>query len=105
MKFYTIPEVAALANVTPSTVRNWVKQGKLEAAQTKPRELSVSEEALIKFVQENPKKVNVMDILESLNAQRKAAAEELSRIDKCISEMQQLYRKRTKNSKICYTFY
>lgn len=28
-KYYTIPEVALELHVTPQTVRNWIKQGKL----------------------------------------------------------------------------
>jgi len=32
-KTYTVPEVAKLLGVTPSTVRVWVKQGKMKGIQ------------------------------------------------------------------------
>ncbi len=31
IKFYTIPEAAEAFNVTPQTVRKWIKEGKLKS--------------------------------------------------------------------------
>ena len=104
MKDYSVQEVATLMQVMPNTVNNWIRQGKLEATGAKPKEWSISQDALINFVREHPSKAKLMDILDRLMSQRKATADELYRIDKCIMEVQQLYKQRTKNSKISYEF-
>ena len=50
IKFYTIPEVAEALNVTPQTIRAWIKQGKLKS-QRIGRPILITENNLKEFLQ------------------------------------------------------
>ena len=50
IKFYTIPEVAKALNVTPQTVRAYIKQGKLKS-QRIGRPILITENNLKEFLQ------------------------------------------------------
>ena len=49
IKFYTIPEVAEALNVTPQTIRAWIKQGKLKS-QRIGRPILITENNLKEFL-------------------------------------------------------
>lgn len=49
IKFYTIPEVAEVLNVTPQTVRAYIKQGKLKG-QRIGRPILITENNLKEFL-------------------------------------------------------
>ena len=51
IKFYTIPEAAKALNVTPQTVRAYIKQGKLKG-QRIGRPILITENNLKEFLQE-----------------------------------------------------
>ena len=48
-KFYTIPETAQALNVTPQTIRTWIKQGKLKS-QRIGRPILITENNLREFI-------------------------------------------------------
>jgi excisionase family DNA binding protein len=50
IKFYTIPETAEALNVTPQTVRAYIKQGKLKG-QRIGRPILITEKNLKEFLQ------------------------------------------------------
>ena len=50
IKFYTIPEIAEALNVTPQTVRAYIKQGKLKG-QRIGRPILITENNLREFLQ------------------------------------------------------
>ena len=50
IKFYTIPEIAEALNVTPQTVRAYIKQGKLKG-QRIGRPILITENNLKEFLQ------------------------------------------------------
>ena len=50
IKFYTIPETAEALNVTPQTIRAWIKQGKLKG-QRIGRPILITENNLKEFLQ------------------------------------------------------
>jgi len=52
MKFYTVQEIAKALNVTPQTVRAWIKQGKLKS-QRIGRPVLVKESSLMEFLDAN----------------------------------------------------
>ena len=52
IKFYTIPETAEALNVTPQTVRAYIKQGKLKG-QRIGRPILITENNLKEFLQES----------------------------------------------------
>lgn len=52
IKFYTIPETAQALNVTPQTIRAWIKQGKLKG-QRIGRPILITEKNLKEFLQAN----------------------------------------------------
>lgn len=52
IKFYTIPEAAEVLNVTPQTVRAYIKQGKLKG-QRIGRPILITENNLKEFLQES----------------------------------------------------
>ena len=52
IKFYTIPETAEALNVTPQTVRAYIKQGKLKG-QRIGRPILITEKNLKEFLQES----------------------------------------------------
>ena len=49
IKFYTIPEVAEALHVTPQTVRNWIKSGKIKS-QRIGRPILITESNLKEFL-------------------------------------------------------
>jgi len=49
IKFYTIPEIAEILNVTPQTVRAYIKQGKLKG-QRIGRPILITENNLKEFL-------------------------------------------------------
>ncbi len=49
IKFYTIPEVAEALQVTPQTVRNWIKSGKIKS-QRIGRPILITESNLKEFL-------------------------------------------------------
>ena len=49
IKFYTIPETAEALNVTPQTIRAWIKQGKLKS-QRIGRPILITENNLKEFL-------------------------------------------------------
>ena len=51
IKFYTIPEIAEALNVTPQTVRAYIKRGKLKG-QRIGRPILITENNLREFLQE-----------------------------------------------------
>ena len=52
IKFYTIPEIAEALNVTPQTVRAYIKQGKLKG-QRIGRPILITENNLKEFLKES----------------------------------------------------
>jgi len=52
IKFYTIPEVAEALNVTPQTIRAWIKQGKIKS-QRIGRPILITENNLKEFLKES----------------------------------------------------
>lgn len=50
LKFYTVSEIAAALNVTPQTVRLYIKQGRLKS-QRIGRPLLISEKQLREFIE------------------------------------------------------
>ncbi len=52
IKFYTIPETAEVLNVTPQTVRAYIKQGKLKGKRV-GRPILITENNLKEFLQES----------------------------------------------------
>jgi len=52
IKFYTIPETAEALNVTPQTVRAYIKQGRLKG-QRIGRPILITENNLKEFLQES----------------------------------------------------
>jgi excisionase family DNA binding protein len=52
IKFYRIPEVAEALNVTPQTVRAWIKRGRLKA-QRIGRPLLITENNIKSFLKES----------------------------------------------------
>jgi excisionase family DNA binding protein len=50
IKFYTISEVAEALNVTPQTIRAWIKQGKIKS-QRIGRPILITENNLKEFLQ------------------------------------------------------
>ena len=52
MKFYTVQEIATALNVTPQTVRAWIKQGKLKS-QRIGRPVLIKESSLMEFLNAN----------------------------------------------------
>ena len=52
IKFYTIPETAEALNITPQTVRAYIKQGKLKG-QRIGRPILITENNLREFLQES----------------------------------------------------
>jgi len=50
IKFYTIPETAEALNVTPQTIRAWIKQGRLKG-QRIGRPILITENNLKEFLQ------------------------------------------------------
>lgn len=52
IKFYTIPEIAEALNVTPQTVRAYIKRGKLKG-QRIGRPILITENNLREFLQAN----------------------------------------------------
>jgi len=52
IKFYTIPEAAQSLNVTPQTIRAWIKQGKIKS-QRIGRPILITENNLREFLQAN----------------------------------------------------
>jgi len=51
IKFYTIPETAKVFNVTPATVRLWIKKGRL-GGQRIGRPILVTEEDINTFLKD-----------------------------------------------------
>ena len=61
MKKYNVQQISELLNVTPETVRRWIREGKLNAKQTSKKEGNVIEESdLQKFVEKVPKYAGVV---------------------------------------------
>lgn len=60
IKFYTIPETAQALNVTPQTVRAYIKQGKLKG-QRIGRPILITENNLKEFLQatNQPTSINI----------------------------------------------
>lgn len=54
IKFYTIPEVAEVLNVTPQTIRTWIKQGKIKS-QRIGRPIYITENNIKEFLKESIK--------------------------------------------------
>jgi excisionase family DNA binding protein len=52
MKFYTVQEIATALNVTPQTVRAWIKQGKLKS-QRIGRPVLIKQSSLMEFLDAN----------------------------------------------------
>jgi excisionase family DNA binding protein len=52
IKFYTIPETAQTLQVTPQTVRSWIKQGKIKS-QRIGRPILITEKNLREFLKES----------------------------------------------------
>ena len=49
IKFYTVPETAQALNVTPQTIRTWIKQGKIKS-QRIGRPILITENNLKEFL-------------------------------------------------------
>jgi len=49
IKFYTIPETASALNVTPQTIRAWIKQGRIKS-QRIGRPILITENNLREFL-------------------------------------------------------
>ena len=61
MKKYNVQQISELLNVTPETVRRWIREGKINAKQTSKKEGNVIEESdLQKFVEKVPKYAGVV---------------------------------------------
>ncbi len=54
IKFYTVTETAGLLNITPQTVRAYIKQGKLRGKRI-GRPILITEKALREFIGEKEK--------------------------------------------------
>lgn len=54
IKFYTIPETAEALKVTPSTIRAWIKKGKLKS-QRIGRPIFITEKNLMDFLKPSTK--------------------------------------------------
>ena len=52
IKFYTIPETAEALNVTPQTIRTYIKQGKIKS-QRIGRPILITENNLKEFLKES----------------------------------------------------
>jgi excisionase family DNA binding protein len=52
-KYYTAKEIADMLGVTPATVRNWIRENRLEAIRPSPRAIRVSETSLETFLQQS----------------------------------------------------
>lgn len=52
IKFYTIPETAELLNVTPQTIRAYIKQGRLNGNRV-GRPILITEEDIKEFLKAN----------------------------------------------------
>lgn len=52
IKFYKLPEVAEALQVTPQTIRAWIKQGKIKS-QRIGRPILITETNLKEFLREN----------------------------------------------------
>lgn len=53
---YTVKEIAEKFNINRETVRRWIRTGKLSATHESERDdFHISEEALLMFLEENPK--------------------------------------------------
>jgi excisionase family DNA binding protein len=52
IKFYTIPETAEALNVTPQTIRAWIKQGRFKS-QRIGRPILITENNLKEFLKES----------------------------------------------------
>lgn len=52
IKFYRIPEAAEALQVTPQTIRAWVKQGRIKATRI-GRPLLITEKNLKDFIQQS----------------------------------------------------
>ncbi|MDD5511766.1 MAG: helix-turn-helix domain-containing protein, partial [Dehalococcoidales bacterium] len=53
---YTIPEVAEKLKLSPKTVYNWIKQGRLTAV-TFGRKYRISESEIVRYLREQPSEV------------------------------------------------
>ena len=64
MKKYNVQQISELLNVTPETVRRWIREGKINAKQTSKKEGNVGnvieESDLQKFVEKVPKYAGVV---------------------------------------------
>ncbi|MDD3045373.1 MAG: helix-turn-helix domain-containing protein [Candidatus Delongbacteria bacterium] len=49
IKFYKVPEVAEAVNVTPQTVRKWIKEGRIEAVRI-GRPVYITEKCFFDFL-------------------------------------------------------
>jgi excisionase family DNA binding protein len=60
IKFYTVTETAGLLNITPQTVRAYIKQGKLRGKRI-GRPILITEKALSEFIggETNTKEVTI----------------------------------------------
>jgi len=54
IKFYTVPETAQALNVTPQTIRTWIKQGKIKS-QRIGRPILITENNLKEFLKASVK--------------------------------------------------
>lgn len=54
IKFYKIPEVAEALQVTPQTVRNWIKEGKIKS-QRIGRPIYITENNIKEFLKPSTK--------------------------------------------------
>lgn len=52
IKFYTIPETAEAFNVTPQTIRTWIKKGRLKS-QRIGRPILITENNLKEFLKDS----------------------------------------------------
>jgi len=52
IKFYTIPETAEALNVTPQTIRAWIKKGRIKS-QRIGRPILITENNLKEFLKES----------------------------------------------------
>lgn len=52
IKLFTIPETAEALNVTPQTIRAWIKQGKLKGDKV-GAVILITENSLIEYLKEN----------------------------------------------------
>lgn len=58
IKFYTIPDVAKALQVTPQTIRAWIKQGRLKS-QRIGRPILITENNLREFLQVENKPISI----------------------------------------------